>query len=88
MQKQTLTSNISHATSTAYSQYATMQEPARSLTKRCFCPGTSCFTDEMVVRRVSSQSDIWLLTDEIDNQSWLMKAEVPVCPHCGSTLLA
>lgn len=82
MYSQILTSRTSHA------HRATKQTPAPSPAQRCFCPGVSCFTDEVVVRRVSSHSDVWLLTDESDNQSWLMKAPAPVCPHCGSLLLA
>lgn len=52
-----------------------------------FCPGMTCFTDEVSVRRVSSHTDVWLLTDESQETSWLMKAKTPVCPSCGATLL-
>jgi hypothetical protein len=46
-----------------------------------------CFTDEIVVRRVSPKAHVWLLTDEQDDHAWLMMGSEPVCPHCGTTLL-
>ena len=56
--------------------------------ERRFCPGMTCFTDDMLVRRVSSHTDVWLLTDESEETSWLMQAKTPVCPSCGATLLS
>jgi hypothetical protein len=55
---------------------------------RRFCPSIFCFTDEIVVRRVSPQAEVWMLTDESDDHSWMMMGGEPVCPHCGTTLLS
>jgi hypothetical protein len=55
--------------------------------ERRFCPSMFCFTDEIVVRRVSTKADVWLLTDETDDRSWMMMGSEPTCPHCGTTLL-
>jgi hypothetical protein len=56
--------------------------------ERRFCPSMFCFTDEIVTRRVSTQTDVWLLTDETDDRSWMMMGTQPTCPHCGTTLLS
>lgn len=56
--------------------------------QRCFCPSIFCFTDEIVVRRVSPQAKVWLLTDEHEDASWMMVGGEPTCPHCGTLLLA
>jgi hypothetical protein len=52
-----------------------------------FCPSMFCFTDEIVVRRVSNKAGVWLLMDEVEGHSWLMIGEKPTCPHCGTMLL-
>jgi ribosomal protein S27AE len=56
--------------------------------QRRFCPSMFCFTDEVVVRRVSPHAQVWLLTDESDDRSWMMMGGEPTCPHCGTALLA
>jgi hypothetical protein len=52
-----------------------------------FCPSTACLTDEIAVKRVSTKADVWLLTDEDEDRTWLIMGSKPVCPHCGATLL-
>lgn len=56
--------------------------------ERRFCPSIFCFTDEIIVRRVSPKAEVWMLTDESDDRSWMMMGGEPVCPHCGTTLLS
>jgi ribosomal protein S27AE len=56
--------------------------------QRRFCPSMFCFTDEVVVRRVSPHAQVWLLTDEVEERSWMMMGGEPTCPHCGTALLA
>ncbi|MCX6043582.1 MAG: hypothetical protein NT075_00605 [Chloroflexi bacterium] len=65
--------------------------PASQLTnavraERRFCLNASCLTDEILVRKVSSFNDVWLLTDTTDNTSWLVNMETPVCPCCDAKL--
>jgi hypothetical protein len=60
---------------------------AQTASERRFCPSMFCFTDEIVVRRVTAKADVWLLTDETDDHSWMMMGGEPTCPHCGTTLL-
>ena len=57
-----------------------------SLMDRQYCLNESCLSDEVSVRKVSSFSNVWLVTDITDNTSWLMNMETPVCPCCGSNL--
>jgi hypothetical protein len=52
-----------------------------------FCPSMFCFTDEIMVRRIATKADVWLLTDEREDHSWLIMGSEPVCPHCGTVLL-
>jgi hypothetical protein len=52
-----------------------------------FCPSMFCLTDEIAVRRVSAKADVWLLTDENEERTWLIMGSKPVCPHCGTTLI-
>ncbi|RIK40822.1 MAG: hypothetical protein DCC55_13780 [Chloroflexi bacterium] len=61
-------------------------QPVRE--ERRFCPSIFCFTDEIVIRRVSPKAEVWLLTDESEDRSWMMMGGEPVCPHCGTTLLS
>jgi hypothetical protein len=69
--------------------YPAETRTSRSLREdRRFCPSMFCFTDEIVIRRVSAQADVWLLTDEIDERSWMMMGAEPTCPHCGTKLLS
>jgi hypothetical protein len=67
----------------------TMATPkkVRKNAERRFCPSMFCFTDEIIVRRVSLKAAVWLLTDELDDRSWLMMGNEPICPHCGTLLL-
>ena len=53
-----------------------------------FCPSTSCFTDEISVQRISPQANVWVLTDNVEDQAWFTMGETPTCPHCGTVLLA
>jgi hypothetical protein len=59
----------------------------RGVGARRFCPSMFCFTDEIVVRRVSTRAGVWLLMDEVEGHSWLMIGDQPTCPHCGTLLL-
>ena len=53
-----------------------------------FCPSMFCFTDEIIVQRVSPQADVWVLTDVIEDHAWFTVGEAPTCPHCGTVLLS
>jgi hypothetical protein len=75
------------STATRAQQTMTTVTAARLQGERRFCPSMFCFTDEIIVRRVSTKAAVWLLTDEDDTQSWLMMGKAPVCPHCGTRLL-
>jgi hypothetical protein len=46
-----------------------------------------CFTDEVIVHRVTARAGVWLLTEADDGHSWLMIGDQPTCPHCGTLLL-
>jgi hypothetical protein len=52
-----------------------------------FCPSMFCFTDEVIVHRVTARAGVWLLTEADDGHSWLMIGDQPTCPHCGTLLL-
>jgi ribosomal protein S27AE len=67
---------------------ATVMKASKVQEQRRFCPSMFCFTDEVVVRRVSPHAQVWLLTDEIDDRSWMMMGSEPTCPHCGTALLS
>jgi hypothetical protein len=56
--------------------------------ERRFCPSMFCFTAEIIVRRVSRKAEVWLLTDDREEHSWLMLGSEPTCPHCGTLLLS
>ena len=73
---------------TAFHQPKRIHQQKQVKTERRYCLSIDCFTDEVLVRSVSSHADVWLLTDALDGHSWLMQAKTPVCPHCGSALLA
>ncbi len=51
-----------------------------------FCPNLSCLSDNLLARRTSSFRNVWLVTEEATNCTWLMMAKTPSCPHCDSPL--
>lgn len=51
-----------------------------------FCPNLGCFTDEVSVRPASSYANVWIVTDEEVDKTWLMVAPRPTCPHCATPL--
>ena len=65
----------------------TTRKPRQRFVQRGFCLNTNCLTDELTVYRVSPKADVWLLTDEQSDHSWLMMGRAPVCPHCGMPLV-
>jgi hypothetical protein len=80
--------NTSHQLDTTRTlQRRTAAKPAQSQSEHRFCPSMFCFTDEIVVRRVATQANVWLLMDEVEGHSWLMIGDKPTCPHCGTMLL-
>lgn len=66
---------------------AFMPGRTKAKNKSCFCPNSACLADEVLIRTASSFPNVWLVTDEEVGTSWLMIAETPSCPHCGSTLV-
>ena len=52
-----------------------------------FCANLACFTDEVTVRPASSYANVWIVTDEEAEKTWLMTAPRPACPHCASLLV-
>jgi hypothetical protein len=78
---------LRHLEPTYTAQIPAAQMVDQRRTERRFCPSMFCFTDEIVVRRVSPKAQVWLLTDEQDDHTWLMMGQEPVCPHCGTMLL-
>ena len=71
---------------------ATQSAPSRnrrqSKPEQRFCPSMFCFTDEIIVQRVSPHADVWVLTDVVEDHAWFMMGEAPTCPHCGTVLLS
>ncbi len=59
----------------------------KATNKSCFCPNSTCLADEVSIRAASSFPNVWLVTDEEIGIAWLMIAEKPGCPHCGSMLV-
>ena len=53
-----------------------------------FCSNLSCLSDILLARRTSSFRNVWLVTEETTNCTWLMMAKTPSCPHCDSLLCA
>jgi hypothetical protein len=80
--------NANHVDTQVSSRVNAVRKTSKALEERRFCPSIFCFTDEIVVRCVSPQAQVWLLTDENDDASWMMMGGEPTCPHCGTTLLA
>jgi hypothetical protein len=72
---------------TSTAQAMVTPKAVQSNAERRFCPSMFCFTDEITVRRVSTKAAVWLLTDDLDDRSWLMMGNEPTCPHCGTVLL-
>jgi hypothetical protein len=68
-------------------QAIAIRKAGQSNRERRFCPSMFCLTDEIIVRRISTKADVWLLTDERDDHCWLIMGNEPICPHCGTTLL-
>lgn len=78
----------------AYTQSNPLPEPVvvwphhKAVDQLYFCPSLSCLTDDLRARRTSSFRNVWLVIEEITDCTWLMVAEQPSCPHCGSPLHA
>jgi hypothetical protein len=72
----------------SFANSTTRRLPNTARAERRFCLNASCLTDEILVRKVSSFNDVWLLTDTSDNTSWLVNMETPVCPCCDAKLQA
>ncbi|MEZ4674146.1 MAG: hypothetical protein R2932_07895 [Caldilineaceae bacterium] len=60
----------------------------KAVDKPYFCANLSCLGDDLLARPASSFRNVWLVTEEATDCTWLMLAPEPACPHCGSTLCA
>lgn len=61
---------------------------SKAVSQSYFCPNSTCLADEVSARSASSFAHVWLVTDEEIDCSWLMVAQNPSCPHCGSALVS
>ena len=61
---------------------------SKAVEKSYICLDSACLAAEVSVRPATSYANVWLVTDEEINRSWLMMAPKPCCPHCGSSLLS
>lgn len=77
-----------HTKSTVVGDKAVLFGRAKAATQRYFCPNSACLADEISAHSASSFANVWLVTDEEIGSSWLMMADKPTCPQCGSTLVA
>ena len=80
--------NFNLSETTTVTQSASSRNPHQSKPEQRFCPSMFCFTDEIIVQRVSPQADVWVLTDVVEDHAWFMMGEAPTCPHCGTVLLS
>lgn len=58
----------------------------KTVDKHYFCPNLSCLSDDLTARPATSFRNVWLVTEDATESTWLMKAEKPSCPHCAATL--
>lgn len=58
----------------------------KAVDKAYFCANLSCLGDDLSVRQTSSFRNVWLITDPLTEERWLMHAAQPACPHCGAPL--
>ncbi|MCE7982818.1 MAG: hypothetical protein DYG89_16675 [Caldilinea sp. CFX5] len=77
-----------HTKAAVVGEKAALLGRSRSVTKSYFCPNSACLADEISAHAASSFANVWLVTDEEIGSSWLMMADKPTCPQCGSTLVA
>lgn len=61
---------------------------SKAVDKSYICLDSACLAAEVSVRPATSYANVWLVTDEEINRSWLMMAPKPCCPHCGSNLIS
>ena len=84
----TVTKTITNTGTNANTKPATNRKAHHAKPEYRFCPSMFCFTDEIIVQRVSPQADVWVLTDVIEDHAWFTVGEAPTCPHCGTVLLS
>ena len=60
----------------------------KAINKHYFCANLSCTGDDLLARSASSFRNVWLVTEEATECTWLMMSPEPACPHCGSPLCA
>lgn len=60
----------------------------KAVGKSYICLDSTCLAAEVSVRPATSYANVWLVTDEELNRSWLMVSPKPCCPHCGSSLVS
>jgi transposase len=72
---------------TVVTKSAPSRKTSHNTQEQRFCPSMFCFTDEILVQRISAQADVWVLTDAVEDHAWFMMGEAPTCPHCGTVLL-
>lgn len=81
---------LTHARSesTFVTEKAVLFGRSKAVGKSYICLDSTCLAAEVSVRPATSYPNVWLVTDEEVNQSWLMMAPKPCCPHCGSSLVS
>jgi hypothetical protein len=52
------------------------------------CPNNLCKAEAWCVRRSLDNRELWSISRDLGDQSFTVAASVPVCPMCGTVLLA
>jgi len=52
------------------------------------CHTSYCRADRWLVRQSHEQSELWHVASLVAGVPWLVAAVEPVCPFCGTTLVA
>lgn len=52
-----------------------------------FCVNQACATEAWMVKPDPTMCDMWWVAVDVDDHRFMIAATVPVCPHCGTTLL-
>lgn len=55
--------------------------------ERLFCLTAWCEVHSLLTQRYEDHYDLWYVQTDQHDFGWLIAAEVPICPCCGSHLL-
>ena len=51
------------------------------------CPDRACSGGTWVLEQQNALHNLWLLVNVSDQSIWLLAADEPVCPRCGTSLV-